>query len=45
MIQAFAAIGEVLVFPVIQAAVIRRLGWSSFGEAEAAKVKRMFLSR
>jgi AcrR family transcriptional regulator len=40
LIEAFARMGEVLVFRLTRHAASRRLGWRSLGEAEAAQIRR-----
>lgn len=39
LIEAFAAMGEVLVFRVTRNAAVRRLGWSKLGEVEANRIR------
>ncbi len=39
LIEAFAQMGEVLIFRTAQKAVLKRLGWIRFGKAEAGIVK------
>jgi len=39
LIEAFAAMGEVLVFRVTRNAAMRRLGWSALGEEEADTIR------
>lgn len=38
IVEAFARMGEALVFRIVQAAVKRRLGWSTFGDQECAQI-------
>ncbi|WP_167767197.1 CerR family C-terminal domain-containing protein [Jannaschia formosa] len=39
LLEAFARMGEVLTFRILQAAVVRRLGWTALGPDEAAQVR------
>ena len=39
LVEAFARVGEVLVFRTLQAAVTRRLGWPALGPAEAVRIR------
>lgn len=38
VLEAFSAMGEVLIFRVTRHAVVRRLGWAELGEPEAAQI-------
>jgi hypothetical protein len=40
LIEAFARMGEVLVFRITQEALRARLGWKTFGAEEARRVKK-----
>jgi AcrR family transcriptional regulator len=42
-LRTFALIGQVLVFRVAQALVLRRMGWQSIGEAERTAIKRVIV--
>ena len=43
-LRVFAIMGQVLVFRVAQALVLRRMGWRTIGEAERAKIKRVVVA-
>jgi AcrR family transcriptional regulator len=40
-LRVFTMIGQILVFRVAQALVLRRMGWKSLGEAERTEIKRV----
>ncbi len=42
-LRVFALIGQVLVFRVAQALVLRRMGWTAIGEAERTRIKRVIV--
>ena len=42
-LRTFTIIGQVLVFRVAQALVLRRMGWPAIGESERARIKRVVL--
>jgi hypothetical protein len=44
-LRAFAMFGQVLVFRVAQALVLRRMGWTSIGGRERAEIKRIVISQ
>lgn len=43
-LRAFALMGQVLVFRVAQAVVLRRMEWQAVGEAERARIKRVIVA-
>jgi AcrR family transcriptional regulator len=43
-LRAFAMFGQVLVFRVAQALVLRRMGWTAIGARERAEIKRIVIS-
>jgi AcrR family transcriptional regulator len=43
-LRTFAIMGQVLVFRVAQALVLRRIGWTTIGEAERDKIKRVIIA-
>lgn len=45
LLEAFARMGEALAFRTLQAAIMRRLGWSGMGEREAQKIADMLERR
>lgn len=44
-LRMFSLFGQVLVFRVAQALVLKRMGWTSIGPAERAEIKRVVLSQ
>ncbi len=42
-IRVFAMIGQVLIFRVAQAAVLRRIGWPAIGDEQRAEIKRVVI--
>lgn len=44
-IRVFAMIGQIMIFRVAQAVVLRRMNWTSVGEEERADIKRIVLSQ
>jgi len=42
-LRTFTMIGQVLVFRVAQALVLRRMGWQAIGESERAEIKRVVI--
>jgi TetR/AcrR family transcriptional regulator, regulator of cefoperazone and chloramphenicol sensitivity len=43
-LRVFAMFGQVLVFRVSQALILRRMGWATIGERERAEIKRVIIS-
>ena len=42
-LRVFALMGQVLVFRVAQALVLRQMGWRTIGDDERAKIKRVIV--
>ena len=42
-LRVFTMMGQIMVFRVAQALVLRRMGWSAVGETQRAEIKRIVL--